>query len=345
MVPMSLVRVPMLPDSLVAGLLLIAALAQTLLLGDLLAGHAWWGSTVPSWICLHVLSSLVATVCAARLMRVGRQAGGFLALLFGFNVLMPVAGPMAGFAALAFGAKQSRLRKRVPDHWIVTRRAELPFTTPQGRQVTRIDSRGFEEHLMYSSDNDDLYRKVLSAANIPASLSVSTFKTAMRHTDERIRLTAYNMLDRKVTELNRQIQQLERQVADGNSRQMSNTWLQIASNYWELLTLEKDEPVARKQLLSKAADAAIQAIVAMPINRNAHFLLGRVSLLQGDMRRANVAFQKARALGMPADKVMPYLAEAAFMRHDFKQVRSLLQQLDPAIRAYPPLSHVSEYWS
>lgn len=198
---------------------------------------------------------------------------------------------------------------------------------------------------MYSDNDDDLYRKVLSAGSIRASLSVATFKQAMRHKDERIRLTAYKMLDRKVSELNRQIQQLEAHVADEGSRETSNAWLQIASNYWELLTLEKGEPVARQQLLDKAGSAAIQAVAALPINRNAHFILGRVSLLQGDTRRANVAFRRARALGMPTDKVMPYLAEAAFMRHDFKQVRELLQQLDPAIRAYPPLSHVAEYWS
>ncbi len=335
----------MLPDLLVAACLLVAALMQAVLLGELVSGQAWLGTTVPLWIALHGVSTLAATLCIARLLRVRRREAGFMVFLFGFGFLMPVVGSLAGYAALALGARYSRLRKRVPDYWIVTRRAELPFTTPQGREVTAIDSRGFEEHLMYSSNRDDLYRKVLSAANIPTALSVSTFKEAMRHKDERIRLTAYNLLDRKVTALNRQIQQLEKQVADGNSRQMSNTWLQIASNYWELLTLEKGEPVARKQLLSKSADAAIRSIVAMPINRNAHFLLGRVSLMQGDMRRANVAFQKAHALGMPADKVMPYLAEAAFMRHDFKQVRSLLQRLDPAIRAYPPLSHVSEYWS
>ena len=198
---------------------------------------------------------------------------------------------------------------------------------------------------MYSNNDDDLYRKVLSAGHIQASLAVSTFKQAMRHKDERIRLTAYKMLDRKVSELNRQIQQLEAQVADQGSRETSNAWLQIASNYWELLTLEKGEPIARQQLLDKAGNAAIQAVAALPINRNAHFVLGRVSLMQGDTQRANVAFRRARALGMPADKVMPYLAEVAFMRHDFQQVRELLGQLDPAIRAYPPLSQVSEYWA
>ena len=340
----SQVHNPMLPRIIWQAGLLLSAAAQAIMLADLVAARHWLPSEL-SWLLLHLVLSVVATFCMGNLLRAKQQARIFHGLLFVMVLLMPVAGALGGYAAFHLGARNARLREREPDYWNITRRAELPFTTPLGRKATAVDGRGFEEHLMYSSDNDDLYRKVLSAANIPSSLSVSTFKEAMRHKDERIRLTAYNLLDRKVTELNCEIQQLEKQVAEGDSRQMSNTWLQIASNYWELLTLEKGEPVARKQLLGKASDAAIQSIVAMPINRNAHFLLGRVSLAQGDMRRANVAFQKARALGMPADKVMPYLAEAAFMRHDFKQVRSLLQQLDPAIRAYPPLSHVSEYWS
>ncbi|ASJ70562.1 hypothetical protein [Granulosicoccus antarcticus] len=324
--------------------LLLSALGQALLLVDLVSARQWMPSNL-SWLMLHMLLSLSATFCVGKLLRTTTQARSFHALLFAIILLMPVVGAVGGAAAFYLGERYSRLRKREPDYWNITRRAELPFTTPVGRKATTVDGRGFEEHLMYSDNEEDLYRKVLSAGSIQASLSVSTFKQAMRHKDERIRLTAYKMLDRKVSELNRQIQQLEAQVAEAEGREMSNAWLQIASNYWELLTLEKGEPIARQQLLDKAGKAAIQAVAALPINRNAHFVLGRVSLLQGDTRRANIAFKRARALGMPADKVTPYLAETAFMLHDFKQVRVLLQQLDPAIRAYPPLSHVAEYWA
>ncbi len=340
----SQVHNPMLPRIIWQAGLLLSAAAQAIMLADLVAARHWLPSEL-SWLLLHLVLSVVATFCMGNLLRAKQQARIFHGLLFVMVLLMPVAGALGGYAAFHLGARNARLREREPDYWNITRRAELPFTTPLGRKATTVDGRGFEEHLMYSDNDDDLYRKVLSAGSIRASLSVATFKQAMRHKDERIRLTAYKMLDRKVSELNRQIQQLEAHVADEGSRETSNAWLQIASNYWELLTLEKGEPVARQQLLDKAGSAAIQAVAALPINRNAHFILGRVSLLQGDTRRANVAFRRARALGMPTDKVMPYLAEAAFMRHDFKQVRELLQQLDPAIRAYPPLSHVAEYWS
>lgn len=336
---------PMPREFLPSLVLLVCGLAQGVLLADLIGALSWLALPEGLWLMLHLCSGFLACLGGIRLLGVARQERGFMVLVLGLVTLVPVMGPTIAMAALAVGAHHARLRNRDPAHWIITRRAELPFTTPSDRKMTKIDGRGFEEHLMYSGDSDDLYRKVLSAAHIPSSLSISAFKTAMRHKDERIRLTAYNLLDRKVTDLNRQIQHLERQVSDGDSQQMSNTWMQIASNYWELLTLEKAEPVARRQLLEKASQAAIQSIVALPINRNAHFLLGRVSVLQGDIRRAEVAFRKAKALGMPADKVLPYLAEVAFMRQDFAAVRQILNRLDPAVRSYPPLSHVAEYWA
>lgn len=329
-------------------LVVVASISQCLLLANLVV---YQEMTVPPllWLGVHV------TLCAALAVGAGWVLSDlvkepsadwrFHGLLFALAVFIPVIGSAGVFIALYRGFVEAGLRHREPDFWQLTPRAELPFTTPRGRKPTEVDARGFTEHLMYSHNDDDLYRKVLSAANIRTSLSVSALKQAMRHSDERIRLTAYKTLDRKVTALNQQIQSLELAVSKGDTKESSNSWLQIASNYWELLTLEKGEPVARQQLLNKASAAAIQAVVVLPINRNAHFILGRVSLLQGDTRRAKVAFERAMALGMPADKTLPYLAETAYMQKDYRGVQKLLLALDPAARAYPPLSHVAEYWA
>jgi len=48
---------------------------------------------------------------------------------------------------------------------------------------------------------------------------------------------------------------------------------------------------------------------------------------------------------MPDDKVLPQLAEAAYMQRDYPRVKELLDSLNPATKAYPPLSHVAEYWA
>jgi len=57
-----------------------------------------------------------------------------------------------------------------------------------------------------------------------------------------------------------------------------------------------------------------------------------------------LAFQKAKQLGMPTEKVTPYLAESAFVSRDFKSVSVLLESIDKAFLRYPPLKHVAEYW-
>lgn len=326
----------------------VSSLLQCVLLASLVAGQYPIGSPI-LWLVSHSILCAIGAICAARLLsdmaKEEEQQFRFSLLLFSLAFFIPVAGTAATFLSFYYGFREGLVRHREPDYWKLTPRVTLPFTTPKGRQETKVDSRGFTEHLLYSKDDDDLYRKVLAAANIRTALSVTTLRQAMRHSDERIRLTAYKTLDRKASDLNREIQSLEARVNTPDLTESSNTWLQIASNYWELLTIERGEPVARKQLLVKASEAAIQAVAVLPVNRNAHFILGRVSLMQGNTQRATVALERSMALGMPADKVLPQLAEAAFMQHDYSRVKKLLSRLDPATRAYPPLSHVAEYWA
>lgn len=327
---------------------IVSSLLQCVLLSSLVTDEFWIGSPI-IWLAVHALLSALGSGCAARLLSdlasEHKQDSRFYLLLFALAFFIPFAGTAATFVSFYYGFREALVRHREPDYWQLTPRAALPFTTPKGRVATTVDSRGFTEHLLYSRDDDDLYRKVLAAANIRTALSVTTLKQAMRHRDERIRLTAYKTLDKKVSDLNREIQLLEQLASTHDTTESSNTWLQIASNYWELLTIERGEPVARKQLLQKASEAAIKAVAVLPINRNAHFILGRVSLMQGDTRRAKVALERSMALGMPSDKVLPQLAEAAFMRHDYPMVKQLLGRLEPATRVYPPLSHVAEYWT
>ena len=326
----------------------VSSILQCIMLSSLVTDNYWIGSPIV-WLLVHAILSALGAGCAARLLsdvaRESKQHKRFYMLLFALAFLIPFAGTAATFISLYYGFREALLRHREPDYWKLTPRAELPFTTPKGRIATQVDSRGFSEHLIYSKDYDDLYRKVLAVANIQTALSVNTLKQAMRHPDERIRLTSYKTLDKKVSDLNREIQSLEKIVNTDDNAESSNTWLQIASNYWELLTLERGEPIARAQLLKKASAAAIKAVAELPINRNAHFILGRVSLMQGDTRRAKVALERSMALGMPKDKVLPQLAEVAYMVRDFPRVKELLSRLDPATRAYPPLSHVAGYWT
>ena len=312
------------------------------------------------WLSVHVIASIGTAVAVALIAsellddsneRIPVVKKPWLHPVAGISLLtlctalaVPVVGGPGIVICLLAGTWFANNRETEDVYWHITDNIDLPFVTPIGRKVAAYDSRGFLEQLMYSENTDDLYKKVLAASNIKAALSVSLLKKAVEHPDDKIRLTAYQTLDSKVTGLNREIQRLEVIARNQKGRDSANTWLQIASNYWELLTLEKGEAVTRKQLLKKAAVAARKAIEIQPSNRNAHFTLGRTALMQNDLETADDAFKQAAALGMPSEKILPYLAEVSFNKRDFGRVAHYLNNVDDAFKVYPPLSQVSGYW-
>jgi len=339
----NLFGIPLLCAALVVELAIIALLLNA---SEYLANLAS-GITQEQLLGIHAVASLLAAVCISTLLHnlyPGRR-GSFIAFLFLMSLFVPFIGAAGSWFALTFGALMARNRHYVNEFWQFTNNADLPFAAPIDRAHPKLDSRGFVEQLMFDNDTEALYNKVVASRHIRDSQSAPILKSAVGHSNERIRLVAYQMLDKKTTKLNREIQRLESKLEEGAVQSKSNMYLQVANNYWELLTLEGDEPVAREQMLNKASQHLYSAIEIQPNNINAQFLLGQVSMKQGDYRAADAAFDAANRLGMSMDKLIPYMAETAFIERDFKKMRQILAKLDPAFRAYPPLSQVVEFWA
>jgi len=328
--------------------LLLLALLVELVLSAQLIGDVGLRLTIVWWLACHTLACAMATIAISALCRTiipGRHRSLML-FLFCICFFIPFAGTVGIAGALTLGGSIANGRYRVPEFWQITRNVDLPYTAPLNRLHAKLDSRGIAEQLLFDQETDEVYKKVLSSRNIRNSESADVLKSAVAHPDERVRLTAFQAMDKKVSSLNRDIQRLEREAERSSGKQNKTaTQLQIATNYLELLTLEDDEPVARAQLLDKAASAALQAITFTPKNPNAHFLFGRVALAQGENKRAMTAFGQAIKFGMSKDKVLPYQAEAAFKARDFDQVKDSLNSIDRAFTAYPPLRQVAEYWA
>jgi len=301
---------------------------------------------IVAWCVAHALvsGSLAAVSCATLPGSDATARRRWFLLCACLNLAMPLAGALGTSLALTFGVRAAVRRDHGQDYWRFTDNPALPFTTPGKRAGRVVDGRGLAEQLAFPGDVQGLFRKVLAAARMPATLSIGALRAGVGHADERIRLTAYQTLDRKSSSLNDEIDRLSAQAVLRTGHERADTWLQVASNYWELLTLEQSEPVARAQLLEQAGEAALAAIVAWPDSRNAHFTFGRIALRQGDPVRAEAAFARAQTLGMPASTTLPYRAEAAFLARDFVAVQRLLASIDDAFKAYPPLRQVAEQW-
>ena len=325
----------------------VCACFQLATLWQLLAPFSEVLASPVVWLILHAVTSAMFGLAAGFWLGVCTSLKpGSSAVFMGVMALcMPGIGGIAALVSIRVANRIWLNRSAEQTDFVVTENAPLPFTTPMGRKASVPDSRGFVEQLRYSSNTDDLYQKVLSSRNIRNSISVPVLREAVTNSDERIRLTAYQILDRKVNELNAEIQRLEKLANSVNNDSRGITWLQVANNYWELLTLERGDAVARKQLLKKAIHAATQSVAHDPKNRNAHLVLGRVCIENGEYPLAHAALEQSLKLGMPRDKVVPYLAEVAFGRREFSKVQELLASLDDAFKQYPPLKQVVEYWA
>jgi len=296
---------------------------------------------------IHVLVSLLAAICISALLInliPGRRVY-LIFMLFLLSVFIPFLGAAGCWLAMTFGAIMAKHRHKENVFWQFTDNADLPFAAPIGRPLPKLDSRGFTEQLAFDSDTEALYNKVVASRHIRDSQSGPVLKSAVGHSNERIRLVAYQMLDKKVNRLNKEIQRLERAAQKSSGVAKSNIHLQIANNYWELLTLEGDEPVAREQLLENSQIQLTDAVELQPQSVNAHFLLGQVALKQGETEKATIAFAQAERLGMSKEKVVPYVAEAAYLERDFTKLRKVMANLDPAFKSYPPFSNVVEFWA
>ncbi len=298
-------------------------------------------------LSIHVAVSLLAALCTSALLRnlVPGSRKLLILMLFLIGVFVPFLGAAGCWLSMTFGAIMAQHRHKENVFWQFTDNADLPFAAPVGRPIPKLDSRGFIEQLSFDNNAEKLYNKVVASRHIRDSQSGPILKSAVKNENERIRLVAYQMLDKKVSSLNKEIQRLEKEAERSSGLAKSNIHLQITNNYWELLTLEGDEPVAREQLLANAEYHTKEALQLQPDNINAHFLLGQISLKKGSTIEATAAFEQAQKKGMSKDKVIPYIAEAAFIERDFKKLREILSKLDPAYRSYPPFSNVVEYWA
>ncbi|OED38417.1 hypothetical protein AB833_19755 [Chromatiales bacterium (ex Bugula neritina AB1)] len=326
---------------------LCLALTAELILSAQLVVDLGLSITMSAWLFSHTMASALAAFCTSILFKelVPGKRVPLLFFLFLTGFFLPFIGALGIWLSITFGAIIARGRHQQKEFWQFTSNAELPFAAPIDRPLPKLDSRGFIEQLAFDPETEKLYKKVAGTRHIRDSQAGPILKQAVGHENDRIRLVAYQMLDKKVNTLNREIQRLESDARAASGAGKSNIHLQIANNYWELLTLEEDEPIAREELLGKAHGHALKAAELDSKNVNVHFTIGQINLKQGDSQSAIASFERSISLGISKDKALPYIAEAAYKMRDFVKLRTTLDQVSPAFKTYPPFSNVIEYWA
>jgi polysaccharide biosynthesis protein PelE len=161
---------------------------------------------------------------------------------------------------------------------------------------------------------------------------------------EDLRLLAFWMLDRQEKELTQKIlDQLPKLALTLSRTERYRVNKELALLYNELVYSYLVQGDVYRHAAGQADHYAETALEMLPGDASLWRLRGRLALDRGDTDSAERMLAEAVAQGYDRARLLPYLAESAYLRRDFAGVSRLLGEM-PAGSAAPTLKSVLQFW-
>ncbi|MFM0341473.1 tetratricopeptide repeat protein [Paraburkholderia fungorum] len=191
----------------------------------------------------------------------------------------------------------------------------------------------------------DRLSALVAIQNMPTRTTGTLLRELLADPLEDIRLIAYGTLDHAENEIMQKIFQTSKalEATDSDAERHALNRLQ-AELYFELVYQNLVQGAVYRHTLQQA-DRYAQAALEIDQNDAALWLIrGRLALANGLPDAAHAHIGRALELGFPRERLVPWLAEADFLRGDYSRVSQLLASLGNAA-ALPTLKPVVKYWS
>lgn len=191
----------------------------------------------------------------------------------------------------------------------------------------------------------DRLSALVAIQSMPTRTTGTLLRDLLADPIEDVRLIAYGTLDRAENEIMQKIFQTTQTLDEADDdAQRHAIHRRLAELHFELVYQNLVQGAVYRHTLEQA-DRHAQAALAIHTDDAALWLVrGRLALANGDADAATQYMASAFAQGFPRERLVPWLAEAAFLRGDYRRVSELLASLGNAA-ALPVLKPVVRYWS
>ena len=270
---------------------------------------------------------------------------GLIASLWFLNFAVPVGGMLCSIGALAIAAALPRPRAQLPVVLVEEPEfaANLIGTVSYGRGA-RLKAE------LQNAEAGTSFRMtaLLAMQTMPARTVSPLLQGMLADPLDDIRLLAYGILDDREKTLTQQILverpkldvKLHPELSDAERARANRTLAQLYSEliYENLVTGD-----VYRNAADQADGFAAAALEHDPNDAALWRLRGRLAIARLDLDGADTMLQRAIDCGFPRERMLPWLAETAYLRRDFARVRKLLAEMDNRA-ATPTLAAVLDFW-
>ncbi|MDF2692707.1 MAG: Extracellular Matrix protein PelE [Labilithrix sp.] len=264
-----------------------------------------------------------------------------------FAFFVPVLGPIGVLAVLLRGLTEPRPTSRKP--WLSHERpADLDERHRRVRGIRRQASAAEIGELLRQRTPESAgarFRAVLATRHLTAKAAVPLLRVAQSDPSDEIRLYAFSRLENMRGEIEKRIELQTSALAVVETEEAPRLQLRLAESYWDLGCSGLTEGAVREHALRCANRHAASACELARDHAAAEFFLGKVLLQLGDVSAATAAFDRAARAGYPAKKLLPHLAECAFLQRDYAAIRARLLELDASPHESADFHGVIDIWT
>ncbi len=185
-----------------------------------------------------------------------------------------------------------------------------------------------------STDKNNLSKNKMKGlvfmAENPTKQNFSLIKQLLSDKDNEIRLYSFSLINSTERELTEKISQIQNSLnKSSNEVEHSRLATQLAYLYWEFIYLGLIDKETNSLVVDKINNYSKIALMDEDNKGKIFTLLGKVSFHQKKFKKASTFFQKAIKEGIKKSKVAPYLAEIAYEKKSFSDVKAILSEMNP----------------
>ncbi|NYT64920.1 hypothetical protein H0A58_02920 [Alcaligenaceae bacterium] len=267
---------------------------------------------------------------------------GIFIHVFVMCLFLPVAGHLLFLsviiAALVFPAVKKQADSRLVEN--------PKFVTYLVSRVTHGSGARLRARLENTEgSSEDRITAMVAVQALPTHITDGMLRDLLTDANEEIRLLAYGIVDSAEKSIMKRIFAVQEQLGDAiTSIEKDDVNSRLAELYWELIYQNLVEGEVHTYTLERVEQYGHEALTFNQKNAAMWYLLGRCALLRKQAGQAEAYFQQAQQHNFPMDRLLPWLAEVAFLQQDYGRIGKVLMPLRSSTTS-PLLQPSVHYWS